>query len=274
MDTDVLKEVFAKTEEPLGYYFAGRFSHGRERFDFWKKSAEGGCSWGQLGYAWYFRYGGIVEQDKKIYVEWLEKAANRNNPNAMQRLGGWFRWNGWNKEMAVSYYQAAAELGWKRSIDSLAVMLRDGEGCEKDLRQAVVWSSKVKDTLVFWQQLEEAHEAFESGMTENLDCDFDQLCYSIGSGLFWYQYCSTDWNEQNDENKVFGNRCLEFYCSCVELQQKSIFTFLLCWNQTTRGVKGPGQMIARLVWNAREDNLVHAFGQNEGEEPEMKQIKT
>jgi hypothetical protein len=45
-------EAFAKTEEPLGWYFAGKFSDGREKFDFYKKSAEGGCTWGQV------RYGG------------------------------------------------------------------------------------------------------------------------------------------------------------------------------------------------------------------------
>jgi hypothetical protein len=57
---------------------------------------------------------------------------------------------------------------------------------------------------------------------------------------------------------VFGNRCLDFYCSCVALQQKSIFMFLWYWNRTT-GVKGPGQMIAQMVWEGREDKLVKGF---------------
>jgi hypothetical protein len=58
--------------------------------------------------------------------------------------------------------------------------------------------------------------------------------------------------------KDFGRHCLDFYCSCVELQQKSILMFLLCWNQTT-GVKGPGQMIGKMVWEGRQDNLVKEF---------------
>jgi hypothetical protein len=274
MAASAVKEAFAKTEEPLGWYNAGMLSDGRERFDFFKKSAEGDCSWGQVEYGWYFEAGQFVEKDEKVYVEWLEKAANQNNPEALYWLGSWFKDKGDENDMekAVSYYRRAAELGWKNSMEDLAQMLVTGERCEK--RQSVIWYAK-RDSDWFWYFLQTAARgAFERGKTDDLDCDdFNQLCYSLGWGLYWYGYDSEGWNERNDEEKVFGNRCLDYYCPCVELQQKSIFTFLLCWNQTTRGVKGPGQMIARLVWNAREDNLVQAFGQNEGEEPEMKQIK-
>jgi hypothetical protein len=258
METNTLKEAFAKTEEPLGWWFAGQLSGGREQFDFFKKSAEGGCSWGQVHYAWYFKDGFLVELDKKMYVEWLKKAANQNNPKAMYWLGCWFRNEGGDKEKAVSYFRAAAELGWKGSKQGLANMLRNGEACEKDLSQAVIWGAKGASCW-FWDLLNEARLLFESGATEKLDCDFNQLCYSLGWGLYWYQYEAWRWNHQNDEKKAFGIRCLDYYCSCVELQQKSIFTFLLCWNQTTRGVKGPGQMIAQMVWEGREDNLVKKF---------------
>jgi TPR repeat protein len=277
MEESALIEAFAKMEEPLGWCFAGRLSdsYSREQFDFYKKSAEGGCSWGQLMYGWSFKYGReFVEKDLKAYVEWLEKAVNQNNPEAMQWLGDWYRGEerGNNKKKAVSYFRAAAELGWKDSMYWLAEMLRNGEGCTKDLRQAVIWSAK-GDSRVFWNLLEDARRAFENGAKEDLDCDFNQFCYSLGWGLYWYQYGSNKWREQNDEDKTFVKRCLDYYCSCVELQQKSIFTFLLCWNRTT-GVKGPGQMIAQMVWEAREENMVKTFEQtNEGEEPETKRIK-
>jgi hypothetical protein len=39
------------------------------------------------------------------------------------------------------------------------------------------------------------------------------------------------------------------------------------------GVKGPGQMIAQMVWDGREDNLVKTFEESGREEPEMKRIK-
>jgi hypothetical protein len=250
------KEAFAKTEEPLGWYFAGLLSFGRERVDFWKKSAEGGCSWGQVRYGGYFRRGRLVELDEKAYVEWLEKAANQKNPKAIYWLGNWFGFDGRDKQKAVSYFRAAVELGWEPAMRSLVEMLRNGEGCERDLRQAVIRSAKGSDSYEFWDLLEEAKRALESGATKDLGCDFDRLCYSLGWGLFWYQYDSKGWNQRTGEIKPFGNRCLDYYCSCVELQQKSIFTFLLCWNQTAGGIKGPGQMIAKMVWERREDNLV------------------
>jgi TPR repeat protein len=273
MESSALREAFAKTEEPLGWYFAGLFSNGREAFDFYKKSAEGGCSWGQVEYGEYFKYGDFVEKDEKIYVEWLEKAAKQNNPQAMRWLGYLFRYEGGdNKEKAVSYFRAAAELGWKYSMFWLAHMLRDGEGCVKDLRQAVIWGAKGNDSYLFRDLLRDAKRALESRRTNNLDCDFNQLCYTLGWGLYWYQRGSEYWNRQVKEVKVFGNRCLDYYCSCVELQQKSIFTFLLCWNRMT-GVKGPGQMIAQMVWEGREDNLVQTFEEINGQEPETKRIK-
>jgi hypothetical protein len=209
-------------------------------------------------YGWYFQYGRFVEKNVKVYLEWMEKAENQNNPWAMQWLGLWFRLEGGNdNQKAVSYSRTAAELGWIRSIDLLARMLREGEGCEKDLRQAVIWGAK-GNSNVFWHLLGDAGQALKSGATEDLGCDFNQLCYSIGWGLFWYQYGSEAWKRESRNEKAFGNRCLDYYCSCVERLQDSIFTFHLCWNRTT-GVKGPGQMIAKMVWERREDNLVKTF---------------
>jgi hypothetical protein len=267
------KEGYAKTEEPLGCYCAGELSYERERFDFFKKSAEGGCSWGQTEYGMYLRLGDFVEKDEKVYAEWLKKAANQNNPRAMDLLGAWFLWGGGNdKEKAFSYYRAGAESDFKDSMVSLARMLRDGEGCAKDLRQAAMWSAKGLGSHVFLDVLYATRRALESEATEELGCDFNQLCYSLGWGLYWYQYDDTKECQYDDPQDVFENRCLDYYCSCVELQQESIFTFLLCWKRTT-GIKGPGQMISQMIWDGRKDNPVQTFDQMGGEEPEMKQIK-
>jgi hypothetical protein len=255
MKMSALKEAFAETEEPLGWYFAGQLSYGRERFDFWKKSAEGGCSWGQVQYGEYFEDGEFVDEDMEVYVEWLEKAANQNNPMVMHLLGSWFGGKGGNEEKTVSFYRAAAELGWKISMNRLAYMLRDGEGCVKDLRQAVIWSAKGNDSHVFWHVLAKARRALNSGATEDLDCDFYQLCFSLGWGMYWYQYEMGQWKYQSNDSKVFGERCLDYYCYCVEVQQESIFTFLLFWNRMTGGVKGPGQMIAQMVWEGKESTM-------------------
>jgi hypothetical protein len=235
---NALKEAFAKTKEPLGWYFAGLFSaySSREQFDFFKKSVEGGCSWGQVRYGAFFRFGrAFVEKDEKAYVEWLEKAAKQNNPQGMHWLGEWFRGGGRgnDKEKAVSYYSAAAELGWKSSMEWLAKMLVQGEGCVKDLRQAVPWGARTNSEVFWWTLVRARGE----NVVELFDYNFDQLCYLLGWGLYWYQYDSEKWNKQDDEDRAFGSRCLDYYCSCVELQQESIFTFLLCWNRMT-GIEG------------------------------------
>jgi hypothetical protein len=275
-DVEALREAFAKTDDPLGWWVAGNLSDEWEAFDFLKKSAEAGCSWGQVEYGMYFKFRGpFVDKDEAVYLELLEKSAKQNNPYAMNQFALWYRQGGGNdKEKAVAYHRVAAELGWGNSICILAEMLRHGEGCEKDLRQAVFWGAKAGGgSGFFYKLLADGRLSLESGTTEDLDCDFNQFCYSLGWGLYWYQYENQRWNNQSGEDQAFGNRCLDFYCSCVELQQKSIFTFLLCWNRTT-GVKEPGQMIAQMVWEVREDNLVKRFEQtNEGEEPEMKRIK-
>jgi hypothetical protein len=150
-------------------------------------------------------------------VEWLEKAANQNNPQAMEWLGQWFRAEGEDQEKVVSYFRAGAELGWKKSMESLVLMLRDGEGCATNLREAVIWGAKVNASLMFGfymfkDLLADARRALESGATEKLDCDFNQLCYTLGWGLYWYQYGTGRWNNQkSDEDQAFGNRCLDYY---------------------------------------------------------------
>jgi hypothetical protein len=258
-----LIEAFAKTEEPLGWYFAGKLTGGGRQFDFYKKSAEAGCSWGQVRYGKYIKDGrAFVEMDKKVFVEWLEKAAIQNNPKAMDWLGHWFRNEGDDKEKAVSYYRDAAELGWKNAMDCLMAMLK--KGCERDLRQAAIWGAKGGPHF-FWDLLADPRRALESGATEILGCDFNQLCYSLGWGLYWYQYGTGLWSWRSDEEQVFSKHCLDYYCRCVELQQKSILTFLLCWNRATGGVKGPGQMIAQMVWEEREENLLIPLEESDGE---------
>jgi hypothetical protein len=250
-------EAFAKTEEPLGWWLAGRLSgNGRDRFDYFKKSADGGCSWGQVGYGWYFKLGNIVEQDKMIYAEWLEKAANQNNPEAMDWLGEWLLFD--KEDVAIGYYRAAAELGWKNSMVMLSQLLKDGEFCRVDLSLAIIWSAKAKESCTFWDILTNAERMIKVGQTELFGSDLNHLFYSMGWGLYWYLYEGEDWDHRSDEDKVSADRSLGYYCSCVELQQKSIFTFLLCWNSVV-GMKDVGAIIAEMVWEGREENLVMRF---------------
>jgi hypothetical protein len=243
-----LREAFAKTEKPLGWWFAGKFSYGREQLDFMKKSAEGGCSWGQLWIAQYFEPDEDDDDerlgaDENVFLGWLKKAANQKNPKALNCLGDWFR-EGEEKEKAISLYRTAAELGWEESMGSLAVLLKS----RNSLREAIFWSAQAS-AFRFWEQLEKTREASKRA-TEDLDCDFNQLCYTLGWGLYWYRY-----NANRHHDRVFVNTCLNYYCSCFELQQKSIFTFLWWWNRSG-GVKDVGVMLGKMVWEKRDENLL------------------
>jgi hypothetical protein len=197
-----------------------------------------------------------VEQDTDIFLDWLEKAAKQNNPMAMNSLGYWF-WeaeDGDDEKKAAGYYLRGAELGWTKCMEDLAMMLKNGEGCKKDLRQAAIWSAK-GNSYVFWEVLRTSH--ISDGKRTGLGSDFSQVCYSLGWGLYWYMY-GTDFSKLRNFYKAFGISCLNYYCSCVELQQKSICTFLLCWKESV-GVKDVGVLIAKMVWDGREDNLLKSF---------------
>jgi TPR repeat protein len=254
----LLQEAFAKREEPLAWYFAGLLLTNRERrFDWYKKSAEGGCSWGQVDYGLHFERGEFVGEDMKVCVGWLEKAAGQDNPRAMQELGDWFRNDGEDKEKAASYYRRAAELGWTDAMHCLADMLKF-----EDLRQAAVWSAKAGSWTVVLGLMDRARRGLETGTKDQrLGCDFNQLCYLLGWGMYWYPCHHSYWKRRKEEDKVFGNDCISFYCSCVELQRESIFTFLWFWNRSA-GVKDVGELIGKMVWEGREDNLVMEFSGN------------
>jgi TPR repeat protein len=259
MEESALKEAFAKTERPLGWYCAGRFSKyaSREQFEWYKKSAEGGCSWGQAVVALYYNGGyGFIAQDEDLRREWLEKAAKQNNPWALAELGRDFEHDQDNRDQYLAYLTAAGELGWQSAKRALGFYWT-----KIDFRRSVIWHAR-GEWHGFGYCLEDAQLALEKGMTEELACDFDQLCYTLGWGIYWHYFRTKHWSIEAETVKAFGNRCLDYYCSCVEWQQKSIFAFLLCWNQTV-GVKDVGVMIAKTVWEGREDDLVKPFMRSE-----------
>jgi hypothetical protein len=86
-----------------------------------------------------------------------------------------------------------------------------------------------------------------------------ELCYTVGWGLYWHMDGNAEWMNVVEELEVFGHQCLRYYCSAVEVQQKSIFTFLMAWNQLTK-VKEIGVMIAKIVWVGRDESLINQFG--------------
>merc|ERR1711991_156666 len=280
-----LEEAFAETENPLGFYFAGKLCYWRKRFDYmkkssdgdrWsrdycdymKKSSDGGCSWGQVKYAEYLDPENpreFVVADAKMYVELNEKAAAQNNHRAFYFIGHSNFWHGESREKLVAY-RMAAELGWRYAKRRLSRMFYYGQEVKKDLVQAVYWDSE-EVFRSFWQTLKDATKAWNEQAIDNLGCDFNRLAMEIGKGLYWYQYETEDWHDLDGEEKESGIKCLDYYCKTIELQQEAIFLCLLFWNQTT-GVKGPGRMIGQMVWEGRYDYLVKEFGDEEESEEE------
>jgi hypothetical protein len=252
MNRQSFLEAFAGSEDPLGWWLAGRFAFSEEgRYELFKKSSDAGCVWAQVDYAEQVKDGQFLpEKNEALFLELLETASSdHHNPYAMDRLGFWFgSWRGGNqRDKARSYYLEAAKRGWKRSARALMIMYKNGQGCAKDLSRAAFWGAQCGEELFFCHLLKEAR-AKGKGKTEA------DLVYSLGSGLFWEVYGSQGWSELPQKDKAFGEQCLDYYCQCVEMQQKSIWTFLLCWNQTF-GVKDVGVLMAKMVWEQRRGNL-------------------
>jgi hypothetical protein len=251
---EALKEAFLKTESPLGWYFAGALSREEHvQKELWRTSAEKGCPWGQVAYGREdyednFAFGEDEEEEReKLYLTWLKKAGN--NAFALCRLGVW-HFDGRDRDLGAQYLRAASDLGWRTANLFLAKIAMDKNDVFELLRNLALGRSGT-----IFSRLKEVSES--EGLY--LQHDLNRVCYTLGWGFFWHLYETAVWERAEEEEQIFANRCLDYYCSCVEIQRDSIFTFLLCWNQMTGGVKGPGQMIGKRVLEEREANLVKSF---------------
>jgi hypothetical protein len=214
------------------------------------QAADAGCSWSQVFYA-------LEMQDVEANMEWLNKAAAQNNPWAIDSLGD--RYGNWkdkfphhvvDEEMAMVCYHRAAELGWYPAMNKLSDFY-----AEVDLREAIKWAGKEYCITFskgerFEKFCSQIKGLFQAGGKELQGYSLDQLCYTLGKAQYW---------DAHKSNR-FGLRCCDYYCACVDVQHKSIFTFLIFWNQTAR-IKELGQMIAQLVWQEREDLVLLRFGE-------------
>jgi hypothetical protein len=58
--------------------------------------------------------------------------------------------------------------------------------------------------------------------------------------------------------KRFGEKLLDFFCRCVELQQEAIWLFLMYWKRAV-GIKDLGRLIAEQVYQERAKNVLVDF---------------
>jgi TPR repeat protein len=259
LEQEALKALLGASDRPLGWHLAGRLSdfNSQEMFDLTYRSAQGGCGWGQVALAQYYQYGrgGFVPASEEHYLRWLQTAAAMGNPFALFWLGYWHSTErvGQHLHRTWLYHQQAAALGFKSSMRCLAQMARLGEGCAEDPVQAVQWAARGLFDPLFFSLLTQTRQELATGKS-----NMDRMCQALGWGLYWYLYKEYRWNNASAQEQEFGNQCLDYYCANAELQQESIWTFLLCWNRAMT-VKEVGVMIAKLVWEGREENLVKSF---------------
>jgi tetratricopeptide (TPR) repeat protein len=238
-DREGIRRCWLKSDDPRGLYFAGWLSRKKDRLDCFQRSSDGKFSWAQVELAQYYRYGtgGFFQPDEETFLELLKQAAEQNNnPWALFQLGEYFRRNGEDLDQAGAYFLRAAELGWSPK-GLLSIIDR---GRLLNTSEAAIWTAR-SESILFWDVLK--HFA-DSNMNDDLQC------YALGWGLYWYMFEAPGW-----EHTAFAGTCLDFYIDTVELQQRSIFTFLWFWNEVV-GVKDVGVMIAKMVWEDRAVFLV------------------
>jgi hypothetical protein len=252
-EQSVVKEAFAKSEEPLGWYFAGELCWGNEleeQVALFKKSAEGGCSWAII--ALELQRKSTDWHEGPSYQESVKEAIDLRNPKAM-RMRGSDQLYAKMYEEAHKDYLASAKLGWRAAMDGLMMVHRDGLLGDVDFAQALWWCGRAKKEYNFNQLVERIRSAYLKGQ---IDADKkNEVFCRLGEAMYWQFERPLAYKGRFLEENALMAKCLEFYLECVDLECRSIYTFLLCWNLLTRGVKGPGQIIAKMVYEMVWDKV-------------------
>eukprot|EP00961_Rhodomonas_salina_P280994 3796093-Rhodomonas_salina.2 len=96
-----------------------------------------------LGHA--HRHGWGVKKDAKLAEEYMSKSAQGGDSLAANNLGTLLCEKGQFEE-ANSWYRKSAEARYPRAMCNLATSLAYGRGCEKDVKEAVFWLEKARDS--------------------------------------------------------------------------------------------------------------------------------
>lgn len=93
----------------------------------------------------------LLEEDSTHYADaviWLQKAVDKNHPNAHNTLGWCYREGAGvskNLQKAFNLFKQSAELGWKNGMHNLADAYNNAKGCPKDVDKAIYWYEKAAD---------------------------------------------------------------------------------------------------------------------------------
>lgn len=292
-----LREAFAKTECPIGWYFAGQLCDEQEdivnnRLVYFKKSNEGckghpSYSWAAVKCAHLFRENNfpLDEKNHRLYGNLLSETVSKwpNNPHGLLLLSFWHL-NSYSRYanrdsdddsddhncdpnliLARKYCLTAAQLGWKNAIGTLSEFFYYGDGGKQNLIEAIRWSANGQ-TGKFCNMLKKVYKFFDGLFDDDEEfeiwVDGNTLAWELGRGLFWYMQGLIEKGLDQDEID-FGTSCLKYYCDSIDLQQKSIYTFLWCWNKVFNedflDSKKLGRFIAQMVWDGRQENFIQDY---------------
>lgn len=82
------------------------------------------------------------------------------------------------------------------------------------------------------------------------------ITFELGRALYFYFYIYRDSSIQLTlQHQLFMKKCLKYYHESLNLQQKSIFTFLWCWRMILGkygGAREVVNIIAQMLWTNRD----------------------
>ena len=121
---------------------ARNYPKARENY---QKAADEGNLYALTNLAWYSIYGTDGAVDMAKGTRMFEQASNAGNPYAQASLGWLYRegYNGTRKDYgeAFKWYSKAAEQGYAKAQNNLAVLYAMGQGVPQDYKQAHAWFS-------------------------------------------------------------------------------------------------------------------------------------
>jgi len=124
----------------------GQIQHG---FNLAIQAAQTGDAWAMDVVGLLYLSGPMpIQRDYKAAMDWLSKAANAGNGNAMNRIGEIY-YNGWgvikNEPESVSWYRRGVEHGSYSAMNNLAICLLNGVGVAKNVEEGLVLLHKAAE---------------------------------------------------------------------------------------------------------------------------------
>ncbi|MBQ9873489.1 MAG: sel1 repeat family protein [Thermoguttaceae bacterium] len=121
------------------------------KFEQFLAAAESGSSEAANVVGRHYRYGSLyfdeINPDEEKALQWLRKAADGGNVNAMEELGAYY-WTEAEKrdfEEGLKWYCLAAEAGRVDAMGTLCDAYEEGELTKFDLNEAIKWLQKAAD---------------------------------------------------------------------------------------------------------------------------------